>query len=165
MVVLVCVVLVGCSGQPNGLTTTSYSGLHQTFRAWFPSTPQTLKIPNTGGVPSLSGVENWIAKSTSGNVEVKVVSYRRGIDPGDVGSTLRGYLPTKSNEKLGSRSGMPTVSQIVPCSTPAGPCRGEIANLTVLDGSFVYSVQSEGYDRAMSERVLDAFEAPPLQGR
>lgn len=157
--IVATLVITGCSSQSGPLTTASYTGLHQHFVVWFPTKPHKLG-PFTGhsDTSNVTGVEDWNAGRLSGGVSVKVVSLRQGMTKAQIGPFLRRFLPTRAGGSLGSRSGMPEIEQVVRCSTPSGRCAGLIANLTLLDGSFVYSIQSTGYDHSMSQRILDSFQ-------
>jgi len=77
---------------------------------------------------------------SGGNADVWVDQLATPVPPDRVDGFLRSYLPTSTGGRIVTRFGFLSAIESVPCSTPAGSCPGNIAELVILTGVTVYEV-------------------------
>jgi hypothetical protein len=116
-----------------------------------PTTSTTTSIP--GLPPPLASTKRW----SGGDVDVAVSTEKNAIPPHRIESVLRAYLPIATGGRMLLMDGMPAIREVVDCSTPSGPCPGNVGGLEVLDGSTLFDVFTGQLDDDATTKALSSF--------
>jgi hypothetical protein len=93
---------------------------------------------------------------SGGGPDVWVFQLTNPVPPNRVDGFLRSYFPTSDGGRIVSRFGLPAGTESVACSTPAGPCPGNVAVLDVLSATTLYEVFAR-LDASTDQAIISSF--------